>query len=353
MFILPPLPPEHSVESLEILRKAAVAHRHLAELKGLSASIPNQNILVNTLSLQEARDSSAVENIVTTDDLLYQEIHVPDVVDPAAKEIRMYSAALRIGYALVRDEGVLRQEHLLAIHRELAGNDAGIRRLPGTTLKNAWSGEVVYTPPQDRSTIDGLMDNLFRFMNDDGFYSVDPLIKMALLHYQFESIHPFYDGNGRAGRILNVLYLVQKGLLDIPILYLSRYVIRNKAEYYRLLQAVRERGAWEEWIMYMLDAVADTSVTSLRLVVGIRDAMQRYKQGIRTQFRFYSQDLINNLFAYPYTRIDYIQRDLKVTRLTATKYLNDLAAAGFLEKRKAGRASYYINTGLLDILTSV
>ncbi len=352
MFELLPLPPQGFAEGVDVLRKAATAHRHLAELKGLSASIPNQGILINTLALQEARDSSEIEDIVTTDDDLYQEERIEDITNPAAKEVRRYNAAFRIGFERILQDGLLRLDALLALHRELVGNDAGIRGIPGTVLRNQTTGEIVYTPPQDRSTIDALMDNLLRFINDKTFVSADPLVKMALMHYQFESIHPFYDGNGRAGRILNVLYLIQEDLLDIPILYLSGYITRHKSAYYRLLQGVREEHAWEEWITFMLTAVAETSITTLHLVSGIRDAMLRFKQGIRTQFGFYSQELINNLFSHPYTRIEYVQRDLRVSRITASKYLNTLAEAGFVEKRKAGRSVYFLNRSLLDLLSA-
>lgn len=206
-------------------------------------------------------------------------------------------------------------------------------------------------PPQDPVAIIEHMRDLEQFINDDASFDADPLIKMAIVHHQFESIHPFYDGNGRTGRILNVLYLMQKGLLDIPLLYLSRHIVRNKADYYRLLQSVRDSGEWQPWILYMLAAVEETAQHTITTVIAIRDALLDYKHRIRAMFKFYSQDLINNLFTHPYTKIEFVEHDLKVSRLTATKYLDALAAAGFLEKRKVGRSNYYINKALNAILT--
>jgi Fic family protein len=194
------------------------------------------------------------------------------------------------------------------------------------------------------------MNQLERFINDSALYSVDPLIKMALIHHQFESIHPFYDGNGRTGRIINVLYLVKERLLNIPVLYLSNYIVRNKSEYYRLLQAVRDDDAWEDWVVYMLEAVRDTSEQTIKKINEIKGALYDYKHRIREQYKFYSQDLINNLFAHPYTKIEFVMRDLNVSRLTATRYLDALAEDGFLEKRKVGRINYYINIALNQIL---
>jgi Fic family protein len=235
----------------------------------------------------------------------------------------------------------------------LEHNDAGFRKVPGTGLRNTSTGELVYEPPQSLAEIQDLMTNLEKFINDDKFLDTDPLIKMALLHYQFESIHPFYDGNGRTGRILCVLYLVLKDLLDIPVLYLSRHIIRTKEEYYRLLQKVHTDGAWEEWILYMLTAIEKTSIATISLVEGIKSLMMDYKHKIRKTYPFYSQDLINNLFFHPYTKIDFLKRDLKVSRHTATKYLDVLAEDGFLEKRKLGRTNYYINRPLFELFIAV
>ena len=231
-------------------------------------------------------------------------------------------------------------------------NNAGYRKLPGTKLLNDKTGAIVYTPPQDAATIEALMANLEIFMNDDSMMDTDPLIKMAIIHHQFESIHPFYDGNGRTGRIINILYLIQKKLLDLPILYLSRYIINNKAAYYRLLQKVRETGEWEEWILYMLDGVEKTSLETIVLINDIKILMQQYKTDLRNRFpKIYSQDLLNNLFKYPYTKIEFIERDLSVSRSTAIRYLETLVKAGFLQKKKNGRDNFYLNAPLFGLLS--
>ncbi|MFT3812819.1 MAG: Fic family protein [Acidovorax sp.] len=333
-----------------ILKQLARSSRHLAELKGVAASIPNQGILINTLGLQEAKDSSEIENIVTTHDDLFKDDVDPDAfANPAAKEVLRYRQALRVGFERVRDTGLLTANHIIEIQRELERNNAGFRRLPGTALKDG-AGRTVYTPPQDPAEIVALMRGLERFMNEPGALEVDPLVKMALMHHQFESIHPFYDGNGRTGRIVNVLYLVKEGLLDIPVLYLSKHIVQTKADYYRLLQSVRDGDAWEEWVLYMLRAVEVTAQQTIRTVQAIKQALMDYKHRIRATHKFYSQDLINNLFVHPYTKIDFLQRDLGVSRLTATKYLDALAASGFVQKQKVGRSNYYVNLALNPIL---
>ncbi|MBL0175632.1 MAG: Fic family protein [Ignavibacteria bacterium] len=340
-------------ESTAILKKLAGTSRKLAELKGVAASIPNQNILINTLSIQEAKDSSAIENIVTTHDDLYRGETLPESAgNAAAKEVLRYREALRIGHAQVQSSGLLTINTMVAIQAALEQNSAGLRKLPGTTLQDG-TGRVVYTPPQDQATIVSAMGDLERFMNDDSVFDADPLIKMALIHHQFESIHPFYDGNGRTGRIVNVLYLVKECLLDNPVLYLSRHIVRTKAEYYRLLQDAREKDAWEDWVLYILRAVESTAGDTIETIARIRTALMEYKHGIREKHRFYSQDLINNLFSHPYTRIEFVVRDLHVSRLTATKYLDELSASGFLRKERSGRANFYINIALVEILTGI
>ncbi len=333
-----------------ILKKLASSSRKLAELKGIAASIPNQGILINTLGMQEAKDSSEIENIVTTQDEIFKQEVLPDAfANPEAKEVQRYRQALRLGYEQVRESGLITANHIIAIQSELEQSHAGFRKLPGTALKNN-RGETVYAPPQDPNEIIALMRDLERFINDDALYQVDPLIKMALLHHQFESIHPFYDGNGRTGRILNVLYLVKEGLLEVPVLYLSSHIVRTKADYYRLLQKVRDDDAWEEWVLYMLEAVEQTAGQTLTTVQDIKAALFDYKHRIRAGFKFYSQDLINNLFAHPYTKIEFVQRDLGVSRLTATKYIDALAEAGFVQKHKIKGSNYYINVALNQIL---
>lgn len=347
------LPPPLELETKRVLKGVAAANRYLAELKGVSESIPNQAILINTLALQEAKDSSEIENIITTHDEMYKaELYAGIVSSSAAKEVQNYADALRTGFSFVKKDQLLTCNHILAIQEILEGNTAGFRKLPGTDLKNKKTGEVVYVPPQDNQTIVQLMKNLESYINDDSLSNVEPLIKMAVIHHQFESIHPFYDGNGRAGRIINILYLVLKGMLDIPILYLSQYIIETKSDYYRLLQAVRETNNWEEWILYMLKGIEITSRQTILIIQKIKELMHQYKQDIRKNFRFYSQDLLNNLFRHPYTKIEFLERDLQISRLTATKYLDQLADAGYLEKQKIWRSNYYINKPLFDLLSN-
>ena len=337
-------------ESAAILKRLAAASRSLAELKGVAASIPNQSILINSLGLQEAKDSSAIENIVTTNDELFRETLFPDEPgNPTAKEVGRYAQALRVGFNAVVQHRLLTNNHILEIQRELEKNSAGFRTVTGTVLRDQ-DGNVIFTPP-DPTLVPSLMSDLERFVNDSDRFPADPLIKMALIHHQFETIHPFYDRNGRTGRIINVLYLVTQRLLDTPVLYMSRHIVRAKSDYYRLPQAVRDADAWEDWVVYMLTAVEETAREGIETVVAIHDALLVMKHRIRGTYKFYSQDLINTLFSHPYTKIAFVQRDLGVSRLTATRYLETLAEGGLLEKQRRGRSNYYINSALNTILT--
>ncbi len=347
-----PLPDIELWETRLVLKKTAEAHRYLAELKGVAASIPNEAILINTFALQEAKDSSEVENIVTTHDELYKaNLFEEAVANPAAKEVQDYAFALKRGFETARQSKIIRLSDILAVQQNLEHNTAGLRKLPGTDLKNARTGEVVYTPPQHADDIAVLMENLILFINDDSLCEADPLVKMAIIHHQFESIHPFYDGNGRTGRILNILYLVTQDLLNLPVLYLSRFIIHNKADYYANLQAVRDTGEWEPWLLFMLDGIIDTAQNTVSLITEMKNLMDNVKQGIREQLpKIYSQDLLNNLFYHPYTKIDFLVEELGVTRITATKYLELLVEHGFLVKQKIGRANYYINEPLCALL---
>ncbi len=348
------LPLETDVETKAVLRKTALAHKALAELKGVVTSIPNQNILTETLTLREARESSAVENIISTFAEVYQSnLFSQQFASPEAKEVHLYAKALKAGFQLVKNKELLTVNNILQIQEIVEGNTAGFRKLPGTKLLNDKTGEVVYVPPQDNATIVTLMSNLEAFINDDRMMDTDPLVKMAIIHHQFESIHPFYDGNGRTGRIINILYLIQKKLLDLPVLYLSRYIIRNKNDYYRLLQKVRDTDEWEEWILYILDGVEKTANESIVLIKNIKNLMQHYKQTIRTQLpKLYTQDLLNNLFKYPYTKIEYFEKDFGISRSTAIRYLTALVKHKLLVKRKIGRDNFYINTPLFELLAS-
>ncbi len=341
--MLKKLPIEKDIETKKVLKKLATAHRALAELKGVVSTIPNESILINTLGIQEAKDSSAIENIITTHDDIYKaELNLDGFKSLNAKEVQNYISALKKGFALISKKKILSNNDIIEIQSELEKNRAGFRKLPGTALKNAATGETVYTPPQEYSEIIDLMSNLEQFINDDTISDFDPLVKMAIIHFQFESIHPFYDGNGRTGRIINVLYLVMKDLLNLPVLYLSRYIILNKGNYYKLLQEIRETNNWEDWLLFMLDGVEQISKETIELIGKIRELIFEYKNLLRDNHKFYSQDLLNNLFKHPYTKIGFIEHDLGVSRITAAKYLNELAKGGLLIKKKLGTGNYYI-----------
>lgn len=346
-----PLPYPEDVETKNVLRQMLAAHRALAELKGVAQSIPRQEILINTLALQEAKDSSAVENIVTTHDEMYKStLEVENLLKPAAKEVRNYAYALHEGFKRVREKGIITANDIKAIQAELEKNKAGFRKLPGTTLKNQATGEVVYEPPQHRDEIDKLMANLEQYINNPALQEVDPLIKMAIIHFQFESIHPFYDGNGRTGRILNTLFLVKEGLLDLPILYLSRFIIQNKAGYYSGLQGVRDNNHWEEWLLYIGTGVEQTARHTITQIQELKALMQEVKFQLRDNYKFYSQDLLNHLFKHPYTKIEFLTSELNISRPTAGTYLNTLAQDGLLHKEKQGKTNYYINQPLMALL---
>ncbi len=346
------LPPKKDLESKRILKSLPKAHAALAELKGIAFSIPNQSILVNTLGLQEAKDSSAIENIITTHDDLYKsELNLKSAKTLEAKEVQNYISALKRGFALVSEREILTSNMILEIQEMIEKNKAGFRRLPGTALKNSSTGETIYTPPQDFATINKLMSNLEKFINDPQLSDYDPLVKMALIHFQFESIHPFYDGNGRTGRIINILYLILEKLLDLPILYLSNYVIRNKSQYYKLLQNIRDSNYYEDWILFMVKGVEETSKETVQLISAIKELMMKTKHQLRDNYKFYSQDLLNNLFKHPYTKIEFVVQDLEVSRITAANYLNKLAKDNLLEKKKIGTGNYYINSALFELLT--
>lgn len=352
---IPHLPLPYDLETKAVLKQVNLANRKLAELKGVAQTIPNEAILLSTLTLQEAMDSSAVENIVTTQDDLYKaDLDLKQsAISAASKEVLNYREAIIHGFNIVRGHKILTNNHIKEIQTYLEHNSAGFRSVPGTTLKRN-DGTIVYTPPEP-SDIDALMSNLEQFINAPSICELDPLVKMAIIHHQFESIHPFYDGNGRTGRIINVLYLVISDLLDLPILYLSRYITHNKGEYYRLIQAVRDAegdnaAQWEDWILFMLKGVEETAEETIRLVKSIGELMNKYKNILRPLFRNrYKHELLNNLFFHPYTKIEFVERDMMVLRKTATKYLDTIVNVGLLQKVKLGKTNYYINTELMDL----
>jgi len=345
------LPYPEDLETKSILKQLPAAHAALAELKGVVQSIPNQIILLNALGIQEAKDSSSIENIITTHDDLYKaNLDFEVSISPNVKEVQNYVAAMKRGFELVESQGLLTNQTLLKIQETLEGNNAGFRKLPGTALKNAQTGAVIYLPPQDPAEIQELMTNLEQFINDPELSDYDPLVKMAIIHYQFESIHPFYDGNGRTGRILNILYLILTGLQKLPILYLSNHIIQHKSDYYRLLQGVREKGDWESWISYMIRGVENTAKETIQLIEALKVLRAEMKNQLRDHYKFYSQELLNNLFAHPYTKIEFLVRDLGVSRITAANYLNQLASDGVLRKERLGTGNYYVNERLFELL---
>ena len=348
------LPLARELETVAVLKQLSKSHRWLAELKGVAATIPNEQILISTLSIQEARRSSEVESIITTQDDLFRSDSAENYfTSGAAKEVLLYATALREGFNQMRKRRVITLGDILTVQESLVGNHAGLRKVPGTNLIGS-AGEIVYTPPQDPKQIEDLMGNLVDYINDDAMDTVDPLIKMAIIHHQFESIHPFYDGNGRTGRILNILYLILQDLLNLPILYMSRYIVDKRSRYYETLQKVRDTGNWEEYILYILEAIEHTSRQTIEQIEGIRRLMQYYKHEMRAKLpRIYSQDLLNSLFRHPYTKIELIEQQLGVSRLTATKYLNALCQIGLLRKNKIGRTNYYINAMLLAIFDPI
>ena len=354
---IPLLPLPYDLETKTVLRQANKANRKLAELKGVAQTIPNERILISSLTLQEAKDSSAVENIVTTQDDLYRAGLDANftLIGAATKEVLFYREAINEGFKLVRNKNILSLNDIKRIQEVLEQNSAGFRTTPGTQLKRSSDGAVIYTPPQDGQRIVELMSNLEQFINDDELCPIDPLVKMAIIHHQFESIHPFYDGNGRTGRIVNILYLVTSGLLDLPILYLSRYITHNKAEYYERIQGIRNAtgdnsAQWEAWILYMLRGVEQTAEETIALVKNIGKLMTEYKNIIRPAFGGkYSHELLNGLFYHPYTKIGHLESNMQVSRQTAAKYLDRLASLGLLQKERMGKENYYINTKLMEL----
>ena len=340
---------EYDLKTPKILETLNEASRSLAELKGFANSIPNKHILINAITINEAKDSSAIENIVTTHDSIYKVLTESGFKEDAAKEVVDYRSAIWRGYKIIKEKEFISTNVLVELHAMIEPNKTGIRKTPWTKLVNSKTGEIIYTPPQSESEIRDLLKNLEDYINTED--ETDPLIKMALIHYQFESIHPFYDGNGRTGRILNVLYLVLNKLLDSSILYLSNYINKNKDEYYRLFTEFRENNNYEDWIIYILKGIEETSKNTIELIRKIQEEMESYKNEFMEKLpKIYSDELLDSLFFEVYTRINYIEDRCGVTRQTAATYLNQLVDAGLLEYEKVGRESIYKNTRLIDLL---
>lgn len=343
---------DFDLKTPRILEALNEASRSLAELKGFANSIPNQHILINAITINEAKDSSAIENIVTTHDSIYKVLTESGFKEEAAKEVVDYRSAIWRGYEIINEKGFISTNVLVELQSMIEPSKTGVRKTPGTNLVNSVTGQIIYTPPQSENEIRDLLKNLEEYINDSDD-RIDPLIKMALIHYQFESVHPFYDGNGRTGRILNVLYLVLNNLLDSPILYLSNYINRNKSDYYRLFTEFRENNNYEDWIIYILKGIEETSKNTINLIKKIQEEMDLYKNEFMNKLpKIYSDELLDSLFYEVYTRINYIEDRCGVTRQTASTYLNQLVEAGLLEYEKIGRESIYKNTRLINLLSS-
>jgi Fic family protein len=346
---LPLLPPGLELETPAILKKAISANRVLAELKGLAKLIPNQGILINGIVLQEARLSSEIENILTTNDELYKAAADERLsTDAHTKEVLRYREALWHGYQALKQRP-LTTNLFIEIAGIIKQLDMDIRRVPGTKIANN-RGEVIYTPPEGEAVIRDKLSNLERFVHAED--TLDPLIKLAVLHYQFEAIHPFSDGNGRTGRILNILFLVEQGLLEIPVLYLSHYIIHHKSAYYEGLRRVTENQDWINWVAYMLDAVETTARQTQERVLRILGLMQDAQELVSKQApKIYSKDLIETVFMHPYCKIRFLEERGIAKRQTASNYLQTLENLGLLRSRKMGRELYYINDQLFQVLT--
>jgi len=348
---LPFLPPDkESTETKNILRQVVKSSLALAELKGLVHTLPNPDILLNAVILKEASASSEIENVITTQDKLYQALSAKGTqVDTATKEVLRYREAILSGFEQIKKKGFINTNIIIQIQKVLENNNAGIRKLPGTALKNAVTGKVIYTPPDNYQTIISLMKNLEDYLNKE--VELSPLINLAIQHYQFESIHPFYDGNGRTGRIINVLYLILHGLLGSPILYLSKFIIENKADYYRLLQEVRTKDNWEEWILFILTGVEKTSKETIQQIQEINRLFQTASDKIKDEFpKSFNKELLELLFEQPYCKIEFVIERLNISRITASKYLKELKQIGILESKQVWKETLYINTKLFDLL---
>ncbi len=337
------------LETNAVLKQLSKTSRALAELKGVAKTMPNQNILINAIMINEAKNSSEIENIVTTHDEIYKALIRPSDANPASKEIVDYRRAIWEGYNLIKEKKILTINDIIQIQEKLEHNNAGIRKTPGTVIKNNATNEVVYMPPQSQEVIMNYMTNLVDYINID-HTEIDPLIQVAVIHYQFESIHPFYDGNGRTGRIINILYLILKGLIDTPILYLSKYIIKNKSQYYGLFQETRKTNNFENWIIYILKGIEEMSLETIKIINKISLEMQHMKKVLKEQTKIYSKELLEALFFEFYTKISYIKNVLNISDRTAQKYLDNLVKLGYLSSEKIGRERIYKNEILFNII---
>jgi Fic family protein len=349
---LPALPPAAEIETKAVMRQAVKSARALAELKGLGSVIPDQSMLVDSLVLQEAKASSEVENVITTNDALYKAMASSSGADAPTTEVLRYRNAIWKGYNRLEDGELLSIPLFEDLVERITGDPRGVRETSGTQLRKVQSGDVIYTPPEGKKHLTRMLKELIKF--SDAYPELDPLIKMAMFHYQFEAIHPFYDGNGRTGRLLNILYLVKEDLLELPVLYLSKYMIDHKQDYYRKLRWVTLDQAWEPWILFMLKAVEETAVTTRELILGIRrlldEALEKAKMGLPVHM--YSKELIELLFSHPYTKVKFLVDAGIAARQTASEYLKELEGIGLLRSFKVGRENLYLNVSLYEYLVS-
>jgi Fic family protein len=346
------LPPNADLETKAVLRKAITANKALAELKGLGETIPNQSMLINTITLQEAQFSSEIENIITTTDALFKAFSAQTgQIDPATKEVLRYREALWQGYQALNQRAVLTTNTFIQIVQTIKKNEAGIRNTPGTKIINDRSGEVIYTPPEGTNVIREKLKNLEEYIHSPN--NIDPLIKLAVIHYQFEAIHPFSDGNGRTGRILCLLYLIQQDLLKLPVLYLSHYIINRKSNYYGLLRSVTEQNQWEPWVLFMLEAVEKTAIRTKQKIIAIRELMENTRVEAKEKLpgRVYSKELIEVLFQQPYTKGRFLVNAGIAKRQAAAKYLKECERVGILRVYKMGKENLYLNTRLYQLLS--
>jgi Fic family protein len=348
---LPSLPPKIELETTKIMRKAILANKALSKLVGSSQQLPDESILINSITIQEAKLSSEVENIITTNDALYEAMVADDkIVEPETKEVLHYKDALFEGYKFVVNNKMLTANLFVRLVNIIKENDAGIRKLSGTNIKNKQTDEVIYTPPEGEQIIRNKLSDLERYLNEES--EIDPLIRMALLHYQFEAIHPFYDGNGRTGRILNILFLVKNNLLELPIIYLSRYIIDNKTKYYEKIKNVTEKGEWQEWVWFILDAIEQTSKYTLDKINTICKLMEETNEIVKVDAPdIYSKQLIEELFRLPYCKRKFLEKANIAKKQTAGKYLKKLENMKVLRSVKVGREKLYINTKFFDLLS--
>lgn len=343
------LPPKIDCETPALVQQLRKTSRVLHELKEDLNKIPNAYIFLETISLQDAKDSNEIENILTINDTIFREQSSNTTISPNASDTINDNTALKYGFECIKKTGLLTVNTIKKMQSIISLNSS-MRDIPGTTLQNPVNSHAVYVPPQNIVDIEKLLGNLENYINNNHFHNIHSLIKLAIIHYQFESIYPFYDGNGRTGRLLNILYLVQQGLLDMPVLYLNSYILKYKNDYYRLLDEVRTKNNWEEWIIWLLKGLEQTSVKTIAVVEKIKNLMEDYNHKIKIKYPFYNQPLIDVLCSYPYINNDFFAQKLCIDKDTATNYLDLLDKDGFLTKVEKSLETYYINHSLYTIL---